>query len=48
MVMDMIAEYKIKDADKLRDFSDGLHNSLEMAVENYALDEGIDNYIPVY
>lgn len=48
MVMDMITEHKIKDADKLRDFSDELHQSLEMAVEDYALDEGIENYIPVY
>lgn len=48
IVMDMIYEHKIKDADELRDFSDGLHQSLEMAVEDYALDEGIENYIPVY
>ena len=48
MVMDMIADHKIKDADKLRDFSDGLHQSLELAVEDYAFDEGIENYIPVY
>lgn len=48
IVMDMIDEQNIKDADKLRDFSDRLHQSLEMAVEDYASDEGIKNYIPVY
>lgn len=48
MVMDMIADHEIKDADKLRDLSDQLHQSLELAVEDYALDEGIEDYIPVY
>lgn len=47
-IMDMIDEQKIKDADTLRDFSDRLHQSLEMAVEDYASDEGIEDYIPVY
>ena len=47
IVMDMIADHEIKDADELRDFSDRLHQSLEMAVWDYALDEGIE-YIPVY
>lgn len=47
-VMDMIYKKNIKDADGLRDFSDQLHQSLELAVEDYALDEGIENYIPVY
>lgn len=47
-IMDMIYEQKIKDADTLRDFSDELHQSLEMAVEDYASDEGIEDYIPVY
>lgn len=47
MVMDMIADHEIKDGDKLRDFSDELHNSLETAVCEYALGEGIE-YIPVY
>lgn len=48
IIMDMIYKQNIKDADELRDFSDELHQSLELAVEDYALDEGIENYIPVY
>lgn len=47
MVMDMIAERQIKDADELSNFSDRLHQSLETAVWDYALDEGIE-YTPMY
>lgn len=47
-VMDMVADRDIKDQDQLRDFSDQLHQSLELAIEDYALDMGMDNYEPVY
>ena len=47
-VMDLAADQKIQDPDELRDFSDRLHQSLELAIEDYALDMGMDNYEPVY
>lgn len=47
-VMDMVADRDIKDPDQLRDFSDQLHQSLELAIEDYALDMRIDNYESVY
>ena len=48
LVMDMVADRDIKDPDQLRDFSDRLHQSLELAIEDYALDMRIDNYESVY
>lgn len=48
LVMDMVADRDIKNPDQLRDFSDQLHQSLELAIEDYAFDMGMDNYEPVY
>ena len=49
LVMDMCAEEGISDPESLRRFSDTLHQSLEMAIEDYASDEGFgDDYSPVY
>lgn len=45
---DLLEEQNIRDADKLGKFSDELHQQLEMAVEDYANDTGIEDYDPVY
>ena len=47
-VMDLAYDQHIKDPEKLREFSDELHQHLELAIEDYARDEGIDDYEPVY
>lgn len=36
------------DPEKVRDFSDELHQHLETAVCDYCLDYSIDDYVPVY
>lgn len=47
LVYEMIPE-GIKDVEDLQNFADDLHQHLEVAVEDYARDGGIEDYIPVY
>lgn len=47
-IMDCIYNEHITNADKLRSFSDELHQHLELAVEDYVQDNRIKDYIPVY
>lgn len=44
----LIESEKIKDAETLRRFSDSMHQQMELAVQDYADDEGIEDYDPVY
>ena len=49
LIMDMCYEKKIKDAETLKNFSDDLHQSLELAIEDYANDNEFgDDYEPNY
>ena len=49
LIMDMCYEKGIKDAETLKNFSDDLHQSLEMAIEEYSMDKGFsEDYEPNY
>lgn len=52
LIMDIVEEYhrkkKITTAEEFAEFSDELHQHLELAVEDYCMDNKIDDYVPVY
>lgn len=48
MIMDSIEESGLRDPEKIRDFSDDLHQHIEIAVQDYCYDLGIEDYEPIY
>jgi len=48
MIMDMVEDLSTKDAEKIRDFADNLHQHMELAIEDWCYDNGIEDYNPVY
>ena len=47
-VMDLLDKAQIRDSKQLMKFADNAHQQLELAIEDYANDEGIEDYDPVY
>lgn len=47
-VMDFAESYEVKTKASLEWFSVTLHEHLEIAMQDYAMDEGIEDYDPQY
>lgn len=47
-VGDLLEENGIKTTEELMSFSDDIHNRVEVAIADYAIDFGIEDYIPLY
>ena len=53
IIMDMLAdegfsEEREIDPEEIRVFSDEIHQHVELAVEDYCRDIGVEDYVPVY
>ena len=47
-IMDLAEAHDIKTKEELEFFADRLHEHLETAIQDYAMDEDIEDYDPCY
>ena len=48
MIMDSLDEEQVKSVEELQELADDYHNHIERAFQDWASDNGLDDYSPMY